>query len=257
MSQRRVDSWWQQWTCVGGTCGPPATPARNRFERALDAYTSVTAPLVRGCLVFVTFAVVGVTSSALGPAGGMLVEAGFFGLIATYCPANFARCQEAHCIVTCLGYLTLAVVGFAASRWYVVYQYTMLAAAGRARTARGVARWLGSLRATAYLGHIALEVVLADGWRDDAVTRLLHGLGQLDPPEHLLDVRARHALAGAGQLARVDVVGEHAEPRRLVRGDEPADHLGDDLGTPVLVRQRHGKLDVEAAGPDERVVHAL
>ncbi len=115
MSQRRVDSWWQQWTCVGGTCGPPATPARNRFERALDAYTSVTAPLVRGCLVFVTFAVVGVTSSALGPAGGMLVEAGFFGLIATYCLANFARCQEAHCIVTGLGYLTLAVVGFAAT----------------------------------------------------------------------------------------------------------------------------------------------
>jgi hypothetical protein len=115
MSQRRVDSWWQQWTCVGGTCGPPAGPARNRFERALDAYTSVTAPLVRGCLVFVTVAAVGVTSSALGPAGGLLVETGFFLLIATYCLANFARCQEAHCIVTGIGYLTLAVVGFAAT----------------------------------------------------------------------------------------------------------------------------------------------
>jgi hypothetical protein len=96
MRQRRVDSWWEQWTCVGGTCAPPAAAPRNRFERVLDAYTSIVAPFIRGCFVFVTVAAAFTTTYALGPVGGLLVEAAFFLVAGTYCLANFARCRERH-----------------------------------------------------------------------------------------------------------------------------------------------------------------
>ena len=119
MRQQRVDSWWAQWTCVGGTCAPPAAPPGNRFERALDIYTNMTAPFLRGCLVFVTVAAVWAASCALGRVGGLLLEAAFFLVAGTYCLANFARCREAHCIVTGIGWPALAiasVVGVLAER---------------------------------------------------------------------------------------------------------------------------------------------
>ena len=114
MREQRVDSWWSQWTCVGGTCAPAAAPPRNRFERVLDGYTSVTAPFLRGCVVFVTVAAAFAVSTALGAVGGLLVEAAFFLVAATYCLANFARCREAHCIVTGVGWSALAVASLAA-----------------------------------------------------------------------------------------------------------------------------------------------
>jgi len=114
MKQRRVDTWWAQWTCVGGTCAPPTAPPGNRFERALDIYTSVTAPYLRGCYVFLTVAVVWFVSRALGLSVGLLVEGAFFLIFGTYCLANFARCREAHCIVTGLGWLALAIVSLGA-----------------------------------------------------------------------------------------------------------------------------------------------
>jgi hypothetical protein len=114
MTQRRVDSWWAQWTCVGGTCAPPAAPAGNRLERALDAYTNVTAPFLRGCYVFVTVAAAWTASALLGSLGGLLLEAVFFLVAGTYCLANFARCREAHCIVTGVGWSALAIAGAAA-----------------------------------------------------------------------------------------------------------------------------------------------
>jgi len=114
MRQQRVDSWWAQWTCVGGTCAPRAAPPGNRFERALDSYTNVTAPLIRGCFVFVTVAAAYAASSALGLVGGLLVQAIFFLFAGTYCLANFARCREAHCIVTGLGWSALSVAGVVA-----------------------------------------------------------------------------------------------------------------------------------------------
>ena len=115
MRQQRVDSWWAQWTCVGGTCAPAAAPPRNRFERVLDGYTSVTAPFLRGCFVFVTVAAAVAVSVALGPVGGLLMEAVFFLVAATYCLANFARCREAHCIVTGVGWSALAVASVVAA----------------------------------------------------------------------------------------------------------------------------------------------
>ena len=114
MRQQRVDSWWAQWICVGGTCAPPAAPPVSRFERALDTYTGMTAPFLRGCFVFVTVAAAYAASSALGPVGGLLVEATFFLVAGTYCLANFARCREAHCIVTGLGWSALAIAGIVA-----------------------------------------------------------------------------------------------------------------------------------------------
>lgn len=109
MTQRRMDSWWAQWTCVGGTCAPQTAPAVNRLERALDAYTNITAPFLRGCCVFATVAAAGLASALLGPVGGLLLEAAFFVVAGTYCLANFARCREAHCIVTGAGWSALAI----------------------------------------------------------------------------------------------------------------------------------------------------
>jgi len=115
MRQQRVDSWWAQWTRVGGTCAPPASPATSAFERTLDAYTSLTAPYVRGCWVFLTVAVVVAAGSLLGAVLGLVVQSAFFMVIGAYCLANFARCREAHCIVTGVGWAALAVAGVTAA----------------------------------------------------------------------------------------------------------------------------------------------
>ena len=103
VKQRRVDSWWAQLTCAGGTCAPPVTPPGNPIERGMDTYTSMTAPFLRGFYVFLTVAVVWFVSRALGSPVGLVVEGAFFLIFGTCCLANFARCQEAHCIVTGLG----------------------------------------------------------------------------------------------------------------------------------------------------------
>jgi len=69
----------------------------------------LTAPFLRGCFVFVTVAAAWAASYALGRVGGLLVAAAFFLVAGTYCLANFARCREAHCIVTGIGWPALAI----------------------------------------------------------------------------------------------------------------------------------------------------
>ena len=44
-----------------------------------------------------------------GSDGSLLLEAAFLLVAATYCLANFARCREAHCIVTGVGWAALAI----------------------------------------------------------------------------------------------------------------------------------------------------
>ena len=114
MKQRRVDSWWAQWACVGGTCAPPVDPPGNGFERLLYSYTNLTAPFLRGCYVFLTVAVAWFVSQALGSPVGLLLEGAFFLVFGAYCLANFARCREAHCIVTGLGFSALAIASVGA-----------------------------------------------------------------------------------------------------------------------------------------------
>ncbi len=111
MGQRTVSSWWRQWTCVGGTCVPPAAPPRNALERALDTYTNLTAPILRGCCLFPVLAAVVVGSSRLGTPGGLWLAAAYFLVFGGYCVANFARCREAHCVVTGWGWLALGMAG--------------------------------------------------------------------------------------------------------------------------------------------------
>jgi hypothetical protein len=152
MTQRRVDSWWAQWTCVGGTCAPPASPPGSGLERALDAYTSVTAPFIRGCYVFVTVAAAGVASSLLGPVGGLGLEGAFFLIAGTYCLANFLRCREAHCIVTGLGWSALAVITLTA------------VVAGR------------DVRSGAWIAFLAIAVV---GHGFEALWKMAHGSNAL------------------------------------------------------------------------------
>ena len=109
MSQRTVDSWVKQWTCVAGTCAPPPSPAANLWERTLDTYVNLTAPVLRGCWAPALGAGVFLVSRWAGGAG-LYVSAAYFAAYGTYCLANFARCREAHCIVTGIGWLILAAV---------------------------------------------------------------------------------------------------------------------------------------------------
>jgi len=158
MTQRRVNSWWAQWTCVGGTCAPPASPPGSGLERALDAYTNVTAPFLRGCYVFVTVAAAAAASSLLGPVVGLLLEAAFLLVAGTYCLANFFRCREAHCIVTGVGWSALAIASLSA------------AVAGR------------DIRSTAWIAFLAIAVT---GHGFEAIWKLAHGsnalrLGQIE-----------------------------------------------------------------------------
>ena len=110
MRPQQVSSWWRQWTCVGGSCAPPAGPARNPFERALDRYIALTAPFLQGCLVFLVVGAVAFASFQLGPVAGLALTAAYLTVHGTYCQANFLRCREAHCIVTGVGWAVLAVV---------------------------------------------------------------------------------------------------------------------------------------------------
>lgn len=110
MTQRRVSSWREQWTCVGGTCAPEASPARNGFERMLDAYIGMTAPILRGCYSVLFAGAVFVASLLLGAPASLSLCAVYFLAFAAYCLANFARCREAHCVVTGSGW---ALVGAA------------------------------------------------------------------------------------------------------------------------------------------------
>jgi hypothetical protein len=111
MTQQRVSSSWRQWTCAGGTCAPPAPKARNAFERALDTYTDLTAPFLRGCVLFPILAAVVYGSFRLGMPDGLWLAAAYFLVFGGYCLANFVRCREAHCVVTGGGWSALGVVG--------------------------------------------------------------------------------------------------------------------------------------------------
>ncbi len=90
-------------------------PPRNGLELALDRYVRLTAPFLRGCCVFLTVAVMFLASSRFGSLAGLMLEAAFFLVAGAYCLANFARCREAHCIVTGLGWSALAVVAVTAA----------------------------------------------------------------------------------------------------------------------------------------------
>ena len=107
---RHTSSWWQHWCCIGGVCAPPRRPAHNRVERILDWYVTLTAPFLRGCMVFFVVGAVAVVSVRLGPTAGLALTAAYLTVHSTYCLSNFVRCREAHCIVTGSGWLVLAVV---------------------------------------------------------------------------------------------------------------------------------------------------
>lgn len=109
MTQRTVSSWLQQWTCVGGTCAPSPPIARNAWERALDTYTGLTAPVLRGCWAIPVGGGVYLISRSLGGAA-LSISGLYFLAYAAYCLANFARCREAHCIITGLGWSVLGTV---------------------------------------------------------------------------------------------------------------------------------------------------
>jgi hypothetical protein len=80
----------------------------------MDAYVGLTAPVLRGCYAIPVAVAVFLISKAIGGAG--LYFAGLYFLaFSAYCLANFARCREAHCIITGVGWGVLGVVAVVAA----------------------------------------------------------------------------------------------------------------------------------------------
>src|SRR5260370_23370707 len=86
----------------------------SALERALDQYVGVTATVLRGCWAIPLAAGVFLVSRALGT-GGLYVSGLYFAAYSVYCLSNFARCREAHCIITCVGWGALAFVALVAA----------------------------------------------------------------------------------------------------------------------------------------------
>ena len=79
------------------------------MERILDEFTSRSAPVLRGCYAVALGVVTAWISSRLGDAG-LFLSGAYFLVYSAYCLANFARCQEAHCIITGLGWGVLGLI---------------------------------------------------------------------------------------------------------------------------------------------------
>ncbi len=80
----------------------------------MDKYVGFTAPVLRGCWAIPLAIAVFLVSGRLG-VGGLYVSGLYFGAFSVYCLANFARCGEAHCIITGIGWGALAIVALYAA----------------------------------------------------------------------------------------------------------------------------------------------
>jgi hypothetical protein len=80
----------------------------------MDRYVGLTAPVLRGCWAIPIALGVFLVSRAIGPAGLFLAGL-YFGAYSAYCLANFARCREAHCVITGAGWGILAIVALVAA----------------------------------------------------------------------------------------------------------------------------------------------
>ena len=84
------------------------------WDRALDRYIGLTAPALRGCWAIPLAIGVFLVARELG-VGGLYFSGLYFGAYSVYCLSNFARCREAHCIITGLGWGILTVVAIVAA----------------------------------------------------------------------------------------------------------------------------------------------
>ena len=80
----------------------------------MDGYIGITATVLRGCWAIPLAAGVFLVSRAAGGAG-LYIGGLYFAAYSVYCVSNFARCREAHCIITGLGWGALTIVAFYAA----------------------------------------------------------------------------------------------------------------------------------------------
>lgn len=93
---------------------PAAAPARSS-SGVVARYLRLVEPVLRsGMVMILAIAVFGVAGAVDGRAGLALASA-FVLFHATYCLLNFWDCREAHCLVTGVGWTSLALVGFVAA----------------------------------------------------------------------------------------------------------------------------------------------
>ena len=86
----------------------------------MDSYVALAAPVLRGCWGIPVGIGVFLASRVASP-GGLYIAGLYFAAFGAYCLANFARCREAHCIITGLGWTILTVVTFTAAALHLAW----------------------------------------------------------------------------------------------------------------------------------------
>jgi hypothetical protein len=85
-------------------------PADNILAR----YLRLVEPVLRGKVVVIIAITVFVLAGAVDGRAGLILASAFVLFHGTYCLLNFWHCRETHCIITGLGWTSLALLGFAA-----------------------------------------------------------------------------------------------------------------------------------------------
>lgn len=129
--------------CMSLLCERPPPLAQTRpWHRSSDRFLERSRPLIVPVFVALGF-FASVAADQMPARPALLPAAAFFTLVGGWCGLNFARCREAHCVVTGAGYSGLAVAAFAA---FILDQH-----------------WTGPLWA-ASLAVLAVAVVFQASW---------------------------------------------------------------------------------------------
>jgi hypothetical protein len=110
--------------CCSPLCSRPAAlPSTRRWHGAADRCLIATRPaVVPAAILFGVLA--GQIANELPSGYAMLPAVGYFLALGGWCSLNFARCREAHCLVTGAGFDALAVTALVAvglgRDWYTL-----------------------------------------------------------------------------------------------------------------------------------------
>lgn len=92
---------------------PPSLAPTRGWHMGVDRFLDLSRPLIWPIFLALGF-LASITADQLSARAALLPAAVFFALVGGWCSLNFARCREAHCVVTGVGYGVLAVVAVVA-----------------------------------------------------------------------------------------------------------------------------------------------
>lgn len=88
---------------------------QSASRRIVQRYLRAVEPVLRGPVVVPVAIAAFVVAGLVGGRPGIVVASAFMGFHGIYCLLNFWHCRETHCVVTGIGWTSLAMLGFAAT----------------------------------------------------------------------------------------------------------------------------------------------